>query len=87
MALNLSSLTKYVDEQRLPLISKLGLDAVSAKDFELVTGVKNETALNILDADAAFQDGHACGWNASGSATFSQRALKVGSIKVEDSIC
>lgn len=80
-------LTKYVDEQRLPLVSKLGLDAVSAKEFEVMTGVKNEAAINLLDAVANFQDGHACGWNASGSDTFSQRTLKVGSIKVEDSIC
>lgn len=87
MATVLSSLTKYVDEQRLPLISKLGVDAKSAREFELMTGVKNEAALNLLDVTAPFQDGHACGWNASGDTTFSQRKLKVGSVKVETSIC
>lgn len=87
MATVLSSLTKFVDEQRLPLISKLGLDAKSAREFELMTGVKNEAALNLLDVTAPFQDGHACGWNASGDTTFTQRKLKVGSIKVENSIC
>lgn len=87
MALNLSSLTKYVDEQRLPLISKLGLEAKSAGYFELMTGVKNEAALNLLGVTAPFQDGHSCGWNAQGDVTFSQRNIKVGSIKVESSIC
>ena len=84
---NLSTLTKYVDEQKLPLISKLGLEAKTAKEFELMTGVKNEAALNLLSVTAAFQDGHSCGWNADGETKFTQRKLKVGSIKVENSIC
>lgn len=87
MATVLSSLTKYVDEQRLPLISKLGVATKTASEFELMTGVKNESALNLLSANAIFQDGHSCGWNASGSNTFTQRTIKVGSVKVEDSIC
>lgn len=87
MATVLTGLTKYVDEQRTPLISKLGVDAKSAREFELMTGVKNEAALNLLDVTAPFQDGHSCGWNASGDTTFTQRKLKVGSVKVETSIC
>lgn len=88
MALDLSSLTKYVDEQRLPLISKLGADAKTAKEFQLQTGVKNEAALNLLEVSADFADGHACGSFGTGStATFSQRNLKVGSVKVELGIC
>lgn len=83
----LSGLTKYVDEQRLPLISKLGLDAKSAKEFELMTNVKGETALNLLDVDGHFQDGHNCGWNDSGSTKFTQRTMKPASIKIETSIC
>ena len=87
MAANLSGLTKYVDEQRLPLISKLGLDAKSAQEFELMTGVKGETALNLIDVDAYFQNGHNCGWNDSGSTKFTQRTMKPASIKIEMSIC
>ena len=87
MSAILSGLTKYVDEQRLPLISKLGLEAKSAKEFELMTGVKGDTAVNLLDVDAHFQNGKACGWNDSGSTTFSQRVMKAGNVKIQTSIC
>jgi len=87
MSAVLSGLTKYVDEQRLPLISKLGLDAKSAREFELMTGVKGETALNLIDVEGYFQDGHNCGWNDSGSTKFTQRNMKPASIKIETSIC
>ena len=87
MSAILSGLTKYVDEQRLPLISKLGLEAKSAKEFELMTGVKGDTALNLLDVDGYFQDGKACGWNDSGSAAFTQRVMHPAVIKIQTSIC
>lgn len=87
MSAVLSGLTKYVDEQKLPLISKLGLDAKSAQEFELMTGVKGETALNLIDVEGYFQDGHNCGWNDSGSTKFTQRNMKPASIKIETSIC
>lgn len=87
MSAILSSLTKYVDEQRLPLISKLGLEAKSAKEFELMTGVKSDTALNLLDVDGFFQNGKACGWNDSGSTAFTQRVMKPANIKIQTSIC
>ena len=87
MSAILTGLTKYVDEQRLPLISKLGLEAKSAKEFELMTGVKGDTALNLLEVDGFFQNGKACGWNDSGSTAFTQRVMKPANIKIQTSIC
>lgn len=46
--INVSSLTQYVDEQRLPLIRKAVLAPKSADLFNLQTGVKSKAALNIL---------------------------------------
>lgn len=87
MAINLSGLTAYVDEQRLPLIRKTVFAAPSTKYFNLQTGVKNSAALNLLNTEVAFGDGSSCGWSESGSTAFSQRVLEVGNFKVNMSFC
>jgi hypothetical protein len=40
-----------------------------------------------MDTDAIFQAGGSCGFNASGSTTFTQRTVTVGKIKVNESLC
>ena len=87
MAINVSALTAYVDEQRLPLIRKTIFAAPSVKHFNLQTGVKHAAALNILNTTVAFGDGATCGWNEAGSSAFSQRTLEVGNYKVNMSFC
>ena len=87
MALNLSGLTAYVDEQRLPLIRKTIFAAPSVKFFNLQTGIKHAAALNILNTNVVFGDGSTCGWNESGTTEFSQRVLEVGNFKVNMSFC
>ena len=87
MAINLSGLTAYVDEQRLPLIRKTVFAAPSTKYFNLQTGVKHAAALNLLNTEVAFGDGSTCGWSESGSTAFSQRVLEVGNFKVNMSFC
>ena len=87
MALNLTGLTAYVEEQRLPLIRKTIFAAPSTKYFNLQTGIKHSAALNILNTDVVFGDGATCGWNESGSTAFSQRVLEVGNFKVNMSFC
>ena len=87
MAINVSALTAYVDEQRLPLIRKTVFAAPSTRYFNLQTGVKHAAALNLLNTDVVFGDGSACGWNESGSTAFSQRILEVGNFKVNMSFC
>lgn len=87
MAINVSSLTQYVEEQRLPLIKKTIFAAPSIKYFNLQTGVKHSAALNILDTTVQFGDGATCGWNEAGTSAFSQRMLEVGNYKVNMSFC
>ena len=87
MAINVSALTAYVDEQRLPLIRKTIFAAPSVKHFNLQTGVKHAAALNILNTTVAFGDGATCGWDEAGSSAFSQRTLEVGNYKVNMSFC
>ena len=87
MAINVSALTAYVDEQRLPLIRKTIFAAPSVKHFNLQTGVKHSAALNILNTTVAFGDGATCGWDEAGTSAFSQRTLEVGNYKVNMSFC
>lgn len=85
--IDVTSLTAYVEERRLPLIRKTIFAAPSVKHFNLQTGIKHAAALNILDTTVAFGDGSACGWNEAGVSKFSQRVLEVGNLKVNMSFC
>ena len=88
MGINVSGLTAYVDEQRLPLIKKAVLGAKSAKLFNLQTGCKggSETALNILTTNVVFGNAP-CGFTDAGSNSFTQRKLKAGVYKVNMKFC
>ena len=85
--INIESLGTYVDEQRLPLLRKAVLGARTAYHFNLMTGVKGATALNLLETNVQFGDGSACGWNEAGESKLSQRTLEPGAIKVNMSFC
>lgn len=87
MAISLTGLTNYVEEQRLPLISKTMFHAPSVKHFNLQTGIKHAAALNILSTTVEFGDGSTCGWNEAGVSEFSQRVLEVGNFKVNMAFC
>jgi hypothetical protein len=89
MAINVSGLTAYVDEQRLPLIKKAVLNAKSAQLFNLQTGCKGggKTALNLLTTNVVFGSGEACGFTDAGSNVFSQRYIEAGAYKVNMSFC
>ena len=87
MSINVSTLTQYVDEQRLPLIRKAVLAPKSADLFQLQTGVKSKAALNILTTNVVFGDGSSCGWNQAGTNTLSQREIEVGKVKVNMNFC
>jgi hypothetical protein len=87
MAISLSSLTAYVEENRLPLIRKTILDGQTVKHLQLMTGVKSESALNLLDTAISLGNGRACGFSAAGDDTFSQRNIKVAAVKINKSYC
>lgn len=87
MAINVSTLTEYVDEQRLPLISKAVLGSKSAKLFNLQTGVKYKSKINLLSTAVTFGDGSTCGFDAAGTSTLSQREIEAGLVKVNMEFC
>lgn len=87
MAINTSSLTAYVDDNKEKLISKAVIGAKSASKFNLVTGVKGAQKLNLLDTTVALQDGSACGWTEAGTSKLSQRTIEAKPIKVNQAFC
>ena len=87
MSLNVSNLPAYVEERHLPLLRKAVIEAKSASEFNLQTGIKGATALNLLATNVAFGDGSTCGWNEAGESTLSQRQIVPGAIKVNMSFC
>lgn len=87
MSVNLSSLTQYVDENKMGLIAKAILGARTSKHLNLQTGIKGATTLNLLDTNVVFGDGSTCGWNEAGTQTISQRTLTPFNLKVNMSYC
>ena len=88
MAFDVSALTNYVDEQRLPLVARaVASGATIQMGTQLWTGIKGETAVNKLATDIFFQDASSCGFNASGDVKFTQRKLKPGQIKLDMEFC
>ena len=87
MALNVSTLTNYVEEKRLPLIAKSFLSGKTIDLIQLETGVLQYTALNLVSASVDFGDGATCGWNATDGVALSQRILKPTFLKVNQSFC
>lgn len=87
MAINTSSLTAYVEEHKLPLLRNAVIGSKTSKLFNLQTGCKGDTAINILNTDVTFGDGKSCGWNEAGTSALSQRIIRVGYPKVNMSFC
>ena len=87
MALNVSTLSNYVEEKRLPLIAKSFLRGKTIDLIQLETGVLQDTALNLVSASVQFGDGASCGWNPTDGIALSQRILKPTFLKVNQAFC
>ena len=91
MAFSISSLTNYTKENEASLVTSSVLGAKTAALIKsagnVMVGVKSAETINIMDTDAFFQAGGTCGWNASGTTSFTQRTVTVGKIKVQEALC
>jgi hypothetical protein len=91
MAFDVSALATYTKENQDLLVSSSVLGSKTAgliKDQgNVMVGVKSSEKINIMDTDAFFQDGSSCGFNASGTTTFTQRTVTVGKMKVNEALC
>lgn len=91
MSFSVGTLANYTIENVQPLLTSAVLGSKTAqllKDAgQIVVGIKSSEKLPIMDTDAFFQSGDACGFNASGTTSFTQRTLTVGKLKVNESLC
>jgi hypothetical protein len=90
MAFNVTGLTNYTNEVSTELVVRSLFGGKTAATLQAAgqvqVGVKSAEALNILSSDVFFQaDG--CGYNASGTTSFTQRVITVGKIKIEETLC
>lgn len=84
---NVESLGNYVEEKRLPLIAKSFLTGKTVDLVQLETGVKQDTALNLLTAEVELGDGSVCGWDPTAGVTLSQRVLEPVFLKINQAFC
>jgi len=91
MAFDVSALANYTKENEALLVTSSVLGSKTASLIKsqgnVMVGVKSAETINIMDTDAIFQSGTSCGFNASGTTTFTQRTVTVGKIKVNESLC
>lgn len=91
MAFDVSALSNYTKENEKLLVTSSILGNKTANLIKeaggVLVGIKSSEKVGRMDTDAIFQSGSSCGFNASGSTTFSQRTITVGSIKVNEALC
>ena len=87
MAIDVTKLPAYTEEHRLPLLRNAVVGNRTAQEFNVYTGLKGKTALNLLNTTVTFGDGASCGWNEAGKSEMSQRTIDPGYIKVNMSFC
>ena len=87
MANIVSSLPDYVKQNENELLYKTIFGSASVNRFAKQLGVKGKAAINYLSTNPIFQDGSNCGFSAQGDATFTQREITTGLIKVNMEFC
>jgi hypothetical protein len=91
MGFDVSALANYTKENEALLVTSSVLGSKTAALIKsagnVMIGVKSSEKINIMETDAIFQDGGSCGFNASGSTTFTQRTVTPGKIKVNEALC
>lgn len=86
-SLNLDELNAYINQNSTELIAKSVFAPMSTSLFKVQTGVKAETAINLLDTTVTFGDGKVCGNNPLSHQTLTQRTIKPGFIQVNLAWC
>jgi hypothetical protein len=88
MALDLTGLTAYIDEQNFPMVTKSLIGGRTASMLTPQIGVKGKTKINLMDVDVVMQDGSDCTWDASnGDVDLTQREIDAKQVKINLELC
>ena len=85
-AYNVSTIGGYVDQVGGELLAKALIGGTTAKYVNVRTGIKGTQALNLLNSVAYFNDG-TCGWEPSGTTTFTQTQITTCPTKYNEALC
>ena len=80
-------LKNYLETNGTEVLTKALFNSESAKYFQIQTGVTSETPIIRLDSSITLADASTCGFEATGSDTFSNRLLSPKFLKVNKEIC
>ena len=87
MAINVSTLPDYIQENRDELFVKAIASTKTLDYIESMLGVKGKAALNYLDSTVVLADGETCGWNPQGDDTFTQKTVTTKLVTVNKEFC
>jgi hypothetical protein len=85
-AYDVASIGGYVDQVGGELLSKALIGGTTARYANVRLGIKGTQALNLLNSVAYFNDG-TCGWEPSGTTTFSQTNITTCPEKYNEALC
>ena len=86
MALDLTGLSVYTDQNSTDLVRKAFLGARIFNHATVMSGIKYKEAIQLFETDAVLQAG-GCGWSASGTTKLTQQDIEVAEFKVNEGIC
>ena len=87
MAINVSALPDYIQENRDELFVKAIASTKTLDYIESMLGVKGKAALNYLNSTVVLADGESCGWNPQGDDTFTQKTVTTKLVAVNKEFC
>ena len=87
MAINVSTLPEYIQENRYELFVKAIASTKTLDYIESMLGVKGKAALNYLNSTVVLADGENCGWNPQGDDTFTQKTVETKLVAVNKEFC
>ena len=82
-----SRLKNYLETNGTEVLTKALFNSESAKYFQIQTGVTAETPIIRLDSSITLADASTCGFEATGSDTFSNRLLSPKFLKCNKEFC
>jgi hypothetical protein len=81
-----STITGFTDQSSTDIIAKALIGATTPANTTVKLGIRGSQAVQLLNSSPAFQTG-ACGWNASGTTTFTQVTLASQHEKLNEELC
>ncbi len=86
MALGVSGLSAYTDENKMELIKKSVLEGRTLEYVTVQPDIKSSATINIIDSTLVAAAG-SCGFTNAGTTELTQEVLSVDAIKINESIC